>query len=682
MFRRMKPGKATLAVILVLGATIGLTLFSKAARVETSVIEKWVQRYDGPEGFPNDGERDMAVDSDGNVYVTGYSQGATSGNDYVTIKYDKHGNQAWGAGEAGVRRYNGPAHLSDVATAIAVDSDRNVYVTGSSVGFGTSSDYATIKYDSAGNQLWVQRYNGPGNGGDFARGIVVDSASNVYVTGYSFGSGTSSDFATIKYYGQTGEPMWKEGPGVDANGAARYNGPGNGNDAVTNIGLDADGNVYVTGMSWGSGTNYDFATIKYDSSGNPCWYLLNQPGVPPGTYSIAARYDGPGHGNDTPFCGHGTVFNRGIPVDSDGNVYVTGMSIGTRTNFDYATIKYNGQTGEPMWNLSDQPGTTIAYQGTPTSVNGKSIAARYNGPWNGSNMSLDIALDSENNVYVTGFSDGGVTNNDYATIAYNPNGDLLWTDPSIPGYHNGAIRYDGPGNGVDEAFNIAVWKDPSDGEDYVYVTGVSLGSGTSSDFATIKYWSRKDTTPPVITPTVTGTLGENGWFISSVNVTWQVIDPESGIAASNGCTPSTLASDTVSITVTCSATNGAGLSSSQSVTIKIDKTPPVISGLSVPSSLWPPNHKLVTVATVTANDALSGLASFSVTGTSNEPPNPGESDIVITGGGLQPCVIQLRAERLGTGTGRIYTLTATASDLAGNTTTVKTTVIVPHDQGK
>ena len=91
---------------------------------------------------------------------------------------------------------------------------------------------------------------------------------------------------------------------------------------------------------------------------------------------------------------------------------------------------------------------------------------------------------------------------------------------------------------------------------------------------------------------------------------------------------------------------------------------------------------MVQVATVTASDTLSGLASFNLTGTSNEPPDSGESDIVITGAGVQARVVGLRAERLGNGSGRVYTLTATASDLAGNSTTATATCIVPHDQGK
>jgi hypothetical protein len=109
--------------------------------------------------------------------------------------------------------------------------------------------------------------------------------------------------------------------------------------------------------------------------------------------------------------------------------------------------------------------------------------------------------------------------------------------------------------------------------------------------------------------------------------------------------------------------------------VNIDKTPPVISGMPAAGcTLWPPNHKLVQVATVTASDALSGIApgSFSVTGTSNNPAN---GQIVITGGPSQ-FVVQLGADK-----DQVYTLTATAIDLAGNTETATATCTVPHDQG-
>jgi hypothetical protein len=117
--------------------------------------------------------------------------------------------------------------------------------------------------------------------------------------------------------------------------------------------------------------------------------------------------------------------------------------------------------------------------------------------------------------------------------------------------------------------------------------------------------------------------------------------------------------------------------------INIDKTPPVLSGLPIANcTLWPPNKKFVTVATISPADVLSGVALFNVTGTSNEPQNPTDPDIIITGTGHVPRTVQLRADRLGTGTGRVYTLTSTATDAAGNMMNVISTCVVPHDQAR
>ena len=112
---------------------------------------------------------------------------------------------------------------------------------------------------------------------------------------------------------------------------------------------------------------------------------------------------------------------------------------------------------------------------------------------------------------------------------------------------------------------------------------------------------------------------------------------------------------------------------------------PVISGMPVAGcTLWPPNHKMVQVGVVTASDPLPGLApgSFQVTGTSNQPSDPKSPDIVIVPNGTGGFVVQLRAARLGNDNDRIYTLHATATDLAGVTTSATATCMVPHDQGK
>jgi hypothetical protein len=125
-----------------------------------------------------------------------------------------------------------------------------------------------------------------------------------------------------------------------------------------------------------------------------------------------------------------------------------------------------------------------------------------------------------------------------------------------------------------------------------------------------------DTTPPDITPTITGTLGQNGWYTSDVAVSWNVDDPESGIAESAGCVPVSLNADTTGTTLTCSATNGAGLSESQSVTIRIDKTPP--SNIAFVGAINDGDvydfGDVPPAPSCTAQDTTSGLAGCAVTG--------------------------------------------------------------------
>ena len=205
---------------------------------------------------------------------------------------------------AWVRRYNGPGNDEDGANAIVVDGSGNVYVTGYSYGSGTDDDYATIKYYPDGDTAWVRRYNGPGDSTDYACGIAVDGSGNVYVTGASGVSGTYLDYATMKYYAN-GDTAW----------VRRYNGPGNAWDLATAIVVNASGIVYVTGHSYGSGTDDDYATIRYDLNGETAW---------------VRRYNGPGNWYDAVFS---------IAVDGSDNVYVTGRSSGSGGDFDYATIK-------------------------------------------------------------------------------------------------------------------------------------------------------------------------------------------------------------------------------------------------------------------------------------------------------------------------------------------------------
>jgi uncharacterized delta-60 repeat protein len=390
--------------------SILVSLFILPGRLSAvDVIEQWVARYNGPGNY-DDYAKAMVVDDSGNVYVTGHSYGSSSHYDYATMKYDPDGIEQW------VARYNGPGNYHDTPKAIAVDTYGNVYVTGYSYGDGTNTDYATIKYNSDGIEQWVARYNGPGNENDLVFAMAVDSFNNVYVTGESYDNYSSLDYKTIKY-DENGRQLW----------VATYNGPGNYNDSAKAIAVDSFGNVYVTGYSYGGPeTREDYATVKYNSSGRQLW---------------VARYAGP---SDQPHSQYDVA--NAITVDALSCVYVTGYSDGGDTSYDYATIKYDSD-GKELW------------------------VARYNGSGNKYDYAHAIALDSSGCVYVTGYSDNRSTRQDYATIKYDSSGNQLW-----------AATYNGPANNNDRASSIVV-----DSSDNVYVTGYSQDWDTSIDYATIMY---------------------------------------------------------------------------------------------------------------------------------------------------------------------------------------------------
>jgi uncharacterized delta-60 repeat protein len=432
-----------------------IILFFFISTAISQVHQDWVQRFNGP-GNADDAAYALAIDGSGNVYVTGSTYAEGTGRNYATVKYNSSGVQQW------VNIYNGPGNADDEAYAIAVDGSGNVYITGFSRGI--YEDFATIKYNSSGIQVWAQRYNGPANSQDIARSIAVDASGNVYVTGFSTGSGTNTDIATIKY-----------NPSGVQQCVQRYNNSSNNFDAGYCLVLDGSANIYVTGCSSLDGTNFDCLTVKYNSSGVQQW---------------VQRYNGPANGED---------YGSAVTVDVSGNVYVTGHSMGSGTGYDILTIKYN-PAGIQQWvqkyngpgNSLDQAyslaadgsgnvyvagwsmgsGTDVDYASIKYNTSGaQQWVQRYDGIANTFDGANSIAVDGSGNVYVTGESCATAANSDYVTIKYNTSGVQQWLQ-----------RYDGPGNGNDRASVIAV-----DASGNVYVTGRSLGSGPGNDFCTIKY---------------------------------------------------------------------------------------------------------------------------------------------------------------------------------------------------
>ncbi|HEY6191241.1 MAG TPA: T9SS type A sorting domain-containing protein [Bacteroidota bacterium] len=206
---------------------------------------------------------------------------------------------------------------------------------------------------------------------------------------------------------------------------AHFNGGLKGGDnGSAAMATDDSGNVYVTGWATRFTSGIDIATIKYSPEGEKLW---------------VAYYDGGAAGRD----------DKGvaIAVDTAHNVYVTGASDGGgSTGFDIVTIKYD-RNGAPAW----------------------ASPARYDGPGHSEDKPTAIAVNDSMNVYVTGWSMGVGTGFDYATIKYDPSGTLAWVD-----------RYNGPGNGMDKSYGMALR-----GSSDLYVTGLSVD--TTMDYTTIKY---------------------------------------------------------------------------------------------------------------------------------------------------------------------------------------------------
>lgn len=176
--------------------------------------ELWHAIYDS--GY-NDWAYGVAVDSNDNIIVTGVSQPSGADHDYFTIKYDPHGNILW------TKSYDRGYGYEDEAYGVAVDSNDNVIVTGYSEDAAGDYDYCTIKYDQYGSVVagWPQVYDGGYE--DAATGVAVDSDDNVIVTGYSEDAGGDYDYYTIKY-DQNGNVLWSKAYDWDfddeANGVA------------------------------------------------------------------------------------------------------------------------------------------------------------------------------------------------------------------------------------------------------------------------------------------------------------------------------------------------------------------------------------------------------------------------------------------------------------------------------
>jgi len=298
----------------------------------------WATTYNGP-GSKIDKAYAITVDASGDVIVTGESYGGkTTGPDYATVKYNGlTGAQMW------VARYDGPIHKKDYAFAIATDPANNVHVTGASEGL--KFDYATIKYDAAGTQLWVARYDAESKN-DFGYDLALDNAGNVYVTGASQVKLTSLDYATVKY-NPVGTQIWVN----------RYDGIRKKDIGRSVTVCNEEEKVFVTGSSdQGSGRGLDFATLKIDATA--------------GTTDWVGRYNGP--------VGKADIAYNVRVRPNDCCVVLTGTSTGV-TGLHFATIQGASSSSVPWATTTPAIYDGYADEDVPTTF---TVDQNYPNPFN------------------------------------------------------------------------------------------------------------------------------------------------------------------------------------------------------------------------------------------------------------------------------------------------------------
>lgn len=406
------------------------------------------------------------------------------------------------------------------------DPSGNVIVAGTT-NAGSTTDILVAKYNAAGNQLWIQQFQGAATGGvDFAAGLTVDN-NYIYITGGVTNNSVTAetDCVTMKLASSTGSVVW----------SASYDGAGNFHDAGRHIVVDGSGNVYVSGGSYNASMNTDFLCLKYNSSGVQQWvstwdYLGFDDAATKGATS----------GSNLNLTGAVTTATPNVYKvatlslsQSTGSLLATSVGTAvTTTSVDVVT----DFTSDGSGNIIVVGSNNVIGEGNNFYVQklSNTLVSTWTYTWNGSSSLNDVAkaveLDASGNVYIAGFSTSSTLGREVILIKLNSSGVHQWTQTSgfagddeaidlvlsasgVP-YLAGYRTLNGNKNYYTAKYDVSgtkVWEIEMDGNygknDYatnmaldslgnIIVTGQTETTPSFYNFTTVKY-----TEHDVITPT-------------------------------------------------------------------------------------------------------------------------------------------------------------------------------------
>jgi large repetitive protein len=312
---------------------LGSSSYGKAdawiAKFNSQGTQQWIKQL-GTEAW--DSSKGITTDSQGYIYITGYTCGSMVGQatdksddyhkggaDAWVMKLDSQGNEVW------TRQLGSSEH--DVSNAVAVDTQGNVYITGYTLGQFIQNEQQTAKasawlakLNSQGQTLWLQGLGVWGWTG--ASDIALGSDASIYITGSSNGNLLVQSDAWIAKYDTQGKQKWLKHLCREGESASHA------------VAVDSQDNIYITGYIKENSAEIisgwaDVWVSKYDSNGNQQWLK---------SFGGVSEVDDAAHG---------------IALDSQGNIYVTGHTEsnlgGTNLGGNDAWVAKLNQNGDVLW---------------------------------------------------------------------------------------------------------------------------------------------------------------------------------------------------------------------------------------------------------------------------------------------------------------------------------------------